>query len=103
MPKETSLRELMRTAVGITTASVVTGTVTDTDPLEICVDNDAKLILTEDNVYVPQHLTNYSVSIRIPGVGTERCTIRNALQEDDRVYLLSYDEGSLYFVLDKVG
>ena len=109
MGKETSLRELMRTAVGIRTASVITGKVTDTDPIEISVDNDPNLVLDEDNVFIPKHLTDYSVSIHISGsidghsIGTRTCTVKNGLEEGDRVYLLSYDEGALYFVLDKVG
>lgn len=109
MGKETSLRELMREAVGIRTCSVVVGTVTSVSPIEIKVANDAKLILTESNVYVPKHLTNYTVSIKISGsidghsIGTRECEVKNALKKGDEVYLLSYEEGSQYFVLDKVG
>jgi len=102
MGKETSLRELMKSAVGVKTASVVTGKVTSASPLEISVDNDAKLVLDEENVIVPKHLSSYSVSISIPGVGAEKCTIKNGLSKGDAVYLLSYAEGSLYYVLDKV-
>lgn len=102
MVKETSLRELMREAVGIRTCSVVVGTVTSVNPIEIKVANDAKLILTDSNVYVPKHLTNYTVSIKISGENHE-CQVKNALKNGDEVYLLSYEEGSQYFVLDKVG
>ena len=109
MGKETSLRELMREAVGIRTSTVVTGTVTKTSPIEAVVDNDAKLVLTEDNLYVPKHLTDYSVSIYLSGsidghsIGTRSGKIYNGLHVGDKVYLLSYEEGSLFFVLDKVG
>lgn len=109
MAKETSLRELMRAAVGIRTASIITGKVTDTDPIEISVDNDPKLVLDEDNVFIPKHLTDYTVSIHISGtidghtIGTRTCKVKNGLEEGDKVYLLSYDEGALYFVLDRVG
>ena len=109
MPKETSLRELMRTAVGIRTATIVTGKVTKTSPLTIGVDNDANLVLTEDdNLYVPKHLTDYSVSIYLSdsidghSIGTRSGKIYNALKNGDKVYLLAYEEGSLYFVLDRV-
>ena len=171
MAAETSLRELMRKAVDVRTSSVVVGTVTKTNPLEIRVANDAKLILSEGNVYVPKHLTDYKVAIEfdmetlealgehshgysgttnsqlgshshsysgttsdgqtfsgntggadeahahsVSGntesadmkhthkiSGARECVIKNALQVGDEVYILVYQEGSMYFVLDKVG
>ncbi len=109
MGKETSLRELLRDAVGVQTATIVTGKVTKTSPLEISVDNDAKLILDESNTFVPQHLTDYSVSIYLSGtidghsIGTRSGKIYNALKKGDEVYLLAYEEGALYYVLDRVG
>lgn len=201
MAAETSLRELMRKAVDVRTTGVVIGIVTRTNPLEIRVANDAKLILSEGNVYVPKHLTDYKVEIEFDmetvealgehnhpftgstdsqlgshshgvtgstdsqlgshnhsysgttsdgqtysgstgganqahahsvtgntdGVdmshahsvsgttdntdlkhahkitGVKECVIKNALREGDEVYILVYQEGSMYFVLDKVG
>ena len=57
MPAETSLRELIAKAAGVRSSGVIVGQVTKADPLEIQVLNDAKLVLTESNVYVPKHLT----------------------------------------------
>ncbi len=107
MPKETSLRELLALAVPSSKAEIVTGKVTKASPLEIQVSNDAKLVVTESNTFVPKHLTNYSVSIHISGsidghsIGTRSCTVNNALKRGDEVYMLSYNNGALYFVLDK--
>jgi len=103
MPKETSLRELMRAAVGICTSGVIVGKVSKADPIEILVENDAKLILSGDNLYVPKHLTDYTVTVTLPVLGTVSCRVHNALKTGEQVYLLSYEEGSQYFVLDKVG
>lgn len=108
MAKETSLRELLALAVPSNTTGIVVGKVMKTSPLEIQVSNDAKLVVTESNVFVPDHLTNYSVSIHISGtidghsIGTRSCTVNNALKKGDEVYMLSYENGSLYFVLDRV-
>lgn len=109
MPKETSLRELIAKCGGGHEANVIVGKVTKASPLEIQSLNDAKLVLTESNVYVPKHLTDYSVSIHLSGsidghsIGTRSGTIYNALKKGDEVYLLQYQGGQLYFVLDKVG
>lgn len=109
MPAETSLRELIAKAAGGRASGVIVGKVTKTNPLEIQVLNDAKLVLTESNVYVPKHLTDYSVSIHLSGsidghsIGTRSCTVYNGLDKGDEVYLLQYEGGQLYFVLDKVG
>jgi len=107
--KETSLRELLALAVPSDNAEIVLGTVTSTSPLEIQVANDPKLKVTDSNVFVPKHLTNYSVSIHLSGsidghsIGTRSGTIYNALKRGDQVYMLAYNHGGLYFVLDKAG
>ena len=109
MPKETSLRELIQQLGGGREATVIIGKVTKADPLEIQALNDAKLVLTDSNVYVPKHLTDYSVSIYLSGsidghsIGTRSGKIYNGLKNGDEVYLLQYEAGQLYFVLDKVG
>ena len=109
MGKETSLRELLALAVPSDNVGIVLGTVTSTSPLEIQAANDPKLKVTESNMFIPKHLTNYSVSIHISGsidghsIGTRSCTVNNALKKGDQVYMLAYNRGALYFVLDKVG
>lgn len=108
MPKQTSLRELLALAVPMKNIEIVIGKVTKTSPLEIQVSNDAKLIVTESNVFVPRHLTDYSVDIYLSGtidghaIGKRSGKIYNALQKGDDVYMLAYENGALYFVLDKV-
>lgn len=108
MPQETSLRELLAKAVPGEKAEIVIGTVTKTSPLEIQVSNDAKLVVTDSNAFVPRHLTDYSVSIYLSGsidghsIGTRSGKIYNGLKRGDQVYMLAYQNGALYFVLDRV-
>ena len=108
MAKETSLRELLALAVPSEKSEIVIGKVNKVSPLEIQVVNDAKLVVTDSNTFVPKHLTNYSVSIHISGsidghsIGTRSCTVNNALKKGDEVYMLAYNNGAMYFVLDKV-
>ena len=102
MPKETSLREVLKRAMDVRPAQVITGTVTSASPLEIQAESDAKLLLDEDDLFVPQALTDHTVKIRFDGT-TAEAKIYNGLKKGDEVYLLEYDRGALYFVLDKVG
>lgn len=103
MAVETSLKQMFSTLMDVRTSGVIIGEVISTSPLEIRAENDAKLIITESNCYVPKHLSSYSVSIHIPGIGTESCRISNSLKKGDKVFLLSFERGALYYCLDKVG
>lgn len=103
MAEATSLKEILVRLMDVRTATIVTGEVTKADPLEIQVDNDAMLVVTDSNTFVPEHLTNYDVSIEIPSIGTRKCEIKNALKKGDKVYMLAYERGALYFVIDRVG
>lgn len=100
---ETSLKQMLAKALDVRTSTVVIGAVESTSPLEIRAENDPRLIITESNCFVPTSLQDYTVDISIPGVGTKECTVRNGLEEGDRVYMLSFERGALYFILDKVG
>lgn len=106
MGKETSLRELIaQAAQNGKPPGIIIGKVASVDPLEIQVPTDAKLLLTDSNLRVPKHLTNYDVRIRLTG-GEDvlyPAIIYNGLEKGDEVYLLQYEGGQLYFVLDKVG
>lgn len=103
MAGETSIKQLLLQLMDVRTSGVVIGTVMETDPLEIRAENDPKLIITDGNSFVPEHLTDYDVSIEISGVGTKNCTIKGSLQEGDRVLMLSIERGALYILLDRAG
>ena len=86
------------------------GTVKKTGPLEIQVMSDAQLLLTETNLYVPRWLTDHMLDVEIYGMdsdgdsltGKRKMKVFNALKKGDMVYLLSYEDGALYFVVDLV-
>ena len=101
---------------------VLQGTVLSASPLTIQISS--KIILDEDFLIVPQHLTNYKVPVDVDWEtesksggsaeaafashthdikGTFQMTIRNALKEDDTVLLLRQNGGQNFIVLDRIG
>lgn len=109
--RRSSLREMLKDAVHVPTSAVLVGTVKKESPLQIQVMSDAQLLLTETNLYVPRWLKTHNLSVNIHGSdsdgdslsGTRTMTVYNALKKGDVVYLLSYNDGELYFVVDLVG
>ena len=101
---------------------VLQGTVLSASPLTIQISS--KIILDEDFLIVPQHLTDYKVPVDVDWEtesksggsaeaafashahdikGTFQMTIRNALKEDDTVLLLRQNGGQNFIVLDRIG
>lgn len=103
MSQATSIKELLVKLMDVRESTIITGTVTSADPLEIQADNDSQLTIDEDNCFLPEHLTDHAVNISIPHIGTERCTVHSALKKGERVYMLQYERGALYFVIDREG
>ena len=122
--EETSLKEMFQGMIP-DGAGVIRGKVTSASPLVIQADNDPKLILNANNLCVPRHLTNYSTTCTISttgphghagcvvgsghsGDGTHAhtnatITVFNALKTGEAVFLLSFNEGKKYYVLDREG
>lgn len=114
--KNMSLKQLLKAAVDARPSGIIVGAVRRVNPLEIQAANDSKLILTESNTFVPKWLTNFTVSASASGsTGYESSpeshrhsfsissiTINNGLKAGDSVYLLSFERGQLYYVLDRV-
>lgn len=109
MSQSTSIRELLQKSLDMRPSNMVQGVVKSLSPLEIQVLNDAELLVTESNVFVPRHLTNYEVDIQLAGsiageyIGRRKATVYNGLKKDDMVYMFAYNRGALYYILDKVG
>lgn len=120
--EKTSLKQLIQgmTADGV---SVIQGKVISTSPLKVQAVNDEKLIIYQNSLFVPRHLTNYSTTCTINwasdnksggsgqaafashnhGItGTKPITINNALQVGETVHLLSLNHGKQYYILDRV-
>lgn len=98
---KTSIKQLIQGMAGGET-EVVQGIVKSVSPLKIQITNDDKLVITENIIYVPKYLTNYTVEVDMPEDRIE-ITIRNALKAGDTVYVLSFKHGKQYYVLDRVG
>lgn len=139
---ETSLKQLFQGMIPVG-STILRGTVTKDDPLEITAVNDSKLIISGNQLVVPWHLTDYtthadytmgdkgelrdetytkmdgghqhvesrggSTSIvkhkhYVEKLNAYKMTLKvyNHLQKDDIVYLLSLNNGKVYYVLDRV-
>lgn len=111
----TSLKQLLQ-SMQIDSMDMVEGTVTKQQPLEITITNDEKNVATEENLYVPNRLTDYEVEVTIPesgshsqysGSGTHSHTkvkmkVYNALKKGDKLHLISFNRGKQYYVLDRM-
>lgn len=75
--------------------SVLFGTVTKTNPLEVNVDQ--RFTLDADFLIVPETLTRYVLNIN-----STEYIIRKGLQVGDRVVLLRIQGGQKYLIVDKV-
>lgn len=106
------------------------GTVTSTSPLKVKITN--QFILPSTLLIVPQHLTNYTVSVGVNWntsddthshaatdsqgggcsvqndthshsvSGTKTMTIYNALKTGDKVALIRKTGGQAYYILDRI-
>ena len=86
--------------------TIIRGVVTKQTPLEIIAVGDEKLRITETLLVVPRHLSDYTVECDITlgdGSHTQNTaiTIKNALKRGDRVFLLSFNHGKKYYILDR--
>lgn len=101
-----SLRELLKDAVDVRQNGLLTGIVKKASPLEIQVESDSQLLLTESNLYVPRRMQAYTLDAEIEDSGgttsAVSITFDAGLKVGDEVYLLSFDKGAVYFVLDLV-
>lgn len=60
----TSLKQLFQN-IHVENIEVIRGTVVSASPLKIQVENDEKLIIGQNSIYVPRHLTNYTTTVDI--------------------------------------
>lgn len=76
------------------------GTVKSIHPLQIALDENGKIVLTENFLVLTKNVIDQEATAEIEG---EEKTIRikNGLEAEDRVLLLRMQGGSQYIVLDK--
>lgn len=113
--EKTSLKQLIQGMTGDGVA-VIQGKVLQASPLKIQAVNDEKLIISQNSLFVPRHLTDYTTTCYIASSGSHgghnsgngahthsaSITIYNALKAGEVVHLLSFNHGKQYYVLDRV-
>lgn len=83
-------------------SGVEMGIVSNTNPLTVKLPNDSKMTLYDTDLVVPEHLTDYEVEITSTE-GKKKIKVHGALKKGDAVYLLTYNDGKKYFIIDRVG
>lgn len=121
-PQEaTSFKQLFQGMVPEGT-TVVSGRVVGTGPLKIQIENDSKLVVSGSVVLVPRLLTDWSAAVDISlgkgsissqtdggqnlrsfSISGATMTVHNALKAGDEVYLLSFNGGKNYLIIDRKG
>lgn len=101
---KTSLKQIFQGMAG-KGAEVLQGIVQPGNKIQII--NDEKLIIDSNNTYIPRHLTDYTAECFIETNDGKNSvngniTIQNALQAGEKVYVLSFNNGKQYYVLDRV-
>lgn len=103
MENQTSLKQMIQEMAPIG-PGVVEGTVTNVAPLEITLANDAKMILTANSLIVPEHLTDHVIDANIMAISLKgKIVLYQGLKVGECVYLLFYNNGKKYFILDRKG
>ena len=85
------------------------GTVTKEDPIEVTAAGDEKLIISEEILVIPEHLTDHTIETTTTttngwGVelGKKKVIVHGKLKKNDEVALLALAHGKHYFVLDRM-
>lgn len=80
---------------------LVEGIVVSTSPLSIQIVNNSKMIASENTLIISKHVTDYTAEIVID-LEVKEVTILNGLQIGEKVNMLRFNNGELYYVLDRV-
>lgn len=119
--EKTSIKQLIQGMTG-GEVTVIQGKVVSTSPLKIQAVNDDKLMIYQNSLFVPRHLTDYTTSCELsmggehsyvtgPTSDGSRLTsfafggtivVHNALKAGEVVHLLSLNHGKQYYILDRV-
>jgi len=101
--EQPSLKQLIQSLIP-DQGGVILAVIKSASPLKIQAVNDEKLIIGENSVIVPRHLLDYRTVIDIPELGLENAemNVYNSLVPGELVYLLSFNQGEKYFILDRV-
>lgn len=99
---ETSIREMIIkiASQGIFIPDVQEAVVINENPITLRLVNDKKITLTEDDLVIPERMINHDITI-IDGEVKRTIEVQNALKKGEKVNLLQYSDGKLYYILDR--
>ena len=101
----TSLKQLLQ-AMAPHNLQVLQGKVLAAAPLQVQVLNDSNLVLGSTALCLPKHLTDYTIKADIKhssgDLNGSTITLHNGLKAGELVYLLSYNKGKRYLIIDRV-
>lgn len=103
--EETSIRQLI---AGIANgarqdSAVIIGNVISASPLKISLVNDSKVVLTSNDLVLSERFRTHTVTVDLSGIKSNvRMTVHSGISSGDKVYLISYNNGNKFFVLDRV-
>lgn len=125
--KATSIKQLIQ-QMAPESIGFVMGVVVKTAPISIQVVNNPKMVASGSMLIIPKHLTDYKTQISFdnPGIknvvkpysmddvagadykltfqdaAKNEVTIYNSLKQGEKVHMLRFNGGKLYYVLDRV-
>lgn len=121
--EKTSVKSLIQDIAGAGAPELIRGIVKATSPLKIQMVNDEKLVIGQNNTYVPEHLTDYTTEVTVNwatnaasggsgeaayashshGItGRKKIIVHNALKVGDKVHVLVLNKGKQFFLLGRV-
>lgn len=78
---------------------VISGRVIKEGPLEVKLGQ--KNILSENQMIVPEYLTDHKILMTIPGIGDGSVTVKNRLKTGQRVLLMQKRGAQQYLILGR--
>lgn len=81
---------------------VIMGTVASASPLQVALDGEQQLPpLSAGNLLVPEHLTDHTVQMDLPELGTASVLVHSGLKAGERVLLVQRRGGQQYAILGR--
>ncbi len=121
MSEPNSLKELFQGMVP-QSISLCSGEVTSTSPLAVQISNRSKMIATGITLACPKHLTDYTAYMTVNHItgdtgggsgdasfeshhhsysGKKSFLVHDGLKVGEEVYLLCFNNGEMYYILDR--
>lgn len=106
MQEPTSIKQMIQ-GMAPSSVEVVQGKVISASPLKIQLLNDEKMELSGNIICLPKHLSTYQTTVDIAAGGDigningVSMTVYNGLKTGEVVYILSFNNGKKYFILDR--